>query len=80
MANVPAQILHQVVLVVVLGREEARDAKVHIRVPVALVDALLSGPEDELDLQAALTELENMGRDEIVRVDDGRDTVRIWID
>ena len=36
--------------------------------------------EDELDMEAALAELQKMDRGEIVRVEDGNDTVRIWID
>jgi hypothetical protein len=55
--------------------------KVRIELPVALVDALLSGDDDdELDMAAAMTELQKMGSGEIVRVEDGKDTVRIWID
>ncbi len=55
--------------------------KVRVELPVALVDALLSGEEeDELDVEAALAELQKMDSGEIVRVEDGKDTVRIWID
>jgi hypothetical protein len=53
---------------------------VRVEVPVSLVDALLSGPEDELDLAAALDELQKMDSGEIVRVEDGGDLVRVWID
>jgi hypothetical protein len=56
------------------------DERVRIEVPLALVDALLSGPEDALDLEAALAELQKMEGDEIIRVEDGEDIVRIWID
>lgn len=52
----------------------------HVEIPVALVDALLSGNGDELDLESALAELERIGPGEIVRVEDGEDLVRIWIE
>jgi hypothetical protein len=53
---------------------------VRVEVPLSLVDALLSGPEDELDLAAALDELQKMDGGEIVRVEDGGDLVRVWIE
>lgn len=55
------------------------DETVRVEVPLSLVDALLSGPEDELDLAAALDELQTMDG-EIVRVEDGGDLVRVWIE
>ena len=54
--------------------------KVRVEVPVALVTALLSGPEDELDFEAALDELMKMDHGDIVRVEDGNDLVRVWIE
>lgn len=69
------------------GDEDAEDgggrsgpSKVRVRMPVALVDALLSGEGEELDMTAAFEELEKVGHGEIVRVEDGADVVRIWID
>lgn len=56
------------------------DEQVRVEVPIALVDALLSGPEDELDIKAAMRELEKMTEGEIVRVADGRDLVRVWVE
>lgn len=58
----------------------SHDESVRVEVPMSLVDALLSGDEDELDLEAALAELQNMDSGEIVRVEDGEDLVRVWID
>ena len=55
-----------------------RDA-VRVELPVAVVDALLSGEGDQLDVGAALAQLRNR-RGDIVRVDDEGSTVRIWID
>ncbi|MEJ2084405.1 MAG: hypothetical protein P8Y44_01835 [Acidobacteriota bacterium] len=64
-------------------RIEARgpgDDKVDVRVPVEVVNALLSGDEDELDIGAAIAELAESGAGEIVAVSDARDNVRIWVD
>jgi hypothetical protein len=57
-----------------------RNETVRVEVPLSLVDALFSGPEDELDLAAALDELQTMDGGEIVRVEDGGDLVRVWIE
>lgn len=55
------------------------DDQVHIEVPVAVVDALLSGDGEELNVRDAMRELRSR-RGDIVRVDDGDTKVRIWID
>lgn len=52
---------------------------VRVKVPVAVVDALMSGEGDELNLRDALELLKNE-RGEIVRVEGGDSDVRIWID
>ena len=56
------------------GPEEVR-----VEVPVSLVDALLSGEGDEVNIQAAVAELQKR-RGDIVRVHDSDSNVRIWID
>lgn len=53
--------------------------QVRVDVPVAVVDALLATPGDELNIQAGLAELRKM-RGEIVSVRDKDTTVRVWID
>lgn len=53
---------------------------VRIRVPVTVVDALLSGESEKLDVRAALEELRKSEAGEIVTVDDQDTRVRIWID
>jgi hypothetical protein len=53
--------------------------EVHVDVPTAVVDALLSAPGDELNVKAAIAELRRM-KGEIVRVKDKNSTVRVWID
>ena len=53
--------------------------EVRVEVPVDVVDALLSGQGDELDVRAAFAQLQKR-RGDIVRVRDDKSTVRIWID
>jgi hypothetical protein len=53
--------------------------EVRVEVPVSLVDALLSGEGETLNLQAAVNELTKR-RGDIVRVHDEDSRVRIWID
>lgn len=52
---------------------------VNVELPLAVVDALLSGEGSELNLRAALAEIKNL-RGDLVRVDDDDSKVRIWID
>ncbi len=56
------------------GAEEVR-----VEVPVSLVNALLSGEGDEVNIQAAVSELQKR-RGDIVRVREADNHVRIWID
>jgi hypothetical protein len=53
--------------------------QVRVEVPVSLVDALLSGEGDEVNIQAAVAELRNR-RGDIVQVHDDDSHVRVWID
>ena len=61
------------------GDEDEGDKQVRIEVPVSLVDALLSGEGDRLDLRAALAELTEE-RGDIITVREGEKRVRVWID
>lgn len=54
--------------------------KGRIEVPVSVVDALLSGDGEELDVGAALEELVRIQEGEIVMIEDDETTVRIWIE
>jgi hypothetical protein len=56
------------------GKEE-----VHVDVPVSLVDAVLAGDGESVDVQAVIRELRGQ-RGDIVRVTDEGTAVRIWID
>ena len=51
----------------------------HIRIPVAVVDALLSGDGENLNVHAAVEQLGEL-RGDIVRLNGGEHRVRVWID
>lgn len=55
-------------------------ARVKVRVPSAVVDALLSGSGNQLDLRAALATLAAQGAQELVSVEEEDSQVRVWID
>jgi hypothetical protein len=55
------------------------EQKVQIEVPISIVDALLEGEGNELNLRAAISQLRNR-RGDLVRVNDGGTEVRVWID
>lgn len=57
-----------------------QETKVEVKVPMKVVDALLSAGKDELDLLAALQALSAHGDTELVTVKDDENTVRVWID
>ena len=62
-----------------VGKEGEGDEEVRIEVPVALVDAVLSGEGEEINLKAVVAELQNQ-RGNIVTVREKGTSVRIWID
>ena len=53
--------------------------EVRVEVPVRVVDALLSGDGDSLNIRAAIEELSTL-RGELVRVIEADNNIRIWID
>lgn len=53
--------------------------QVQVDIPIAVVDALLSGEGEELNLEAAVARLGDQ-RGDIVQVRDGGSRVRVWID
>jgi hypothetical protein len=54
---------------------------VRVRMPIGMLDALLAGEGEELDVRGALAYLRGAGRHgELVRVEEGEDLVRIWVD
>jgi len=63
--------------------EESQDGQgteVHAHFPIAVLDALLSAPGQQLDLQAAIQALAAQGPGDLVTVRDGETSVRVWID
>jgi hypothetical protein len=54
--------------------------RVEVRMPVAVVDALLSSADDHLNLAAAIEALARSGEGELVTVNGDNDTVRMWVD
>lgn len=67
------------VFVNVVERHEGGDT-VDIKIPVAMVDVLLQGTGEELNLKGALAELQKMPAGDILTVDGSSERVRIWID
>lgn len=59
--------------------EDGTDERVRAFVPVALVDALLSGDDESLNVRAAIERLQGL-RGDIVRVEDGTKRIRVWVD
>lgn len=60
--------------------KQAGTEKVRVDVPMGVVDALLSGEGDSLNLRAALVELKRTANGEFIHVNDGDSRVRVWID
>lgn len=61
-------------------RKAGRGEQVEMKIPGAVVDALLSAPGEQLNVGAALKALAREGEGEIVTVTGDGETVRIWID
>lgn len=58
----------------------ARAHRVEVRMPLVVVNALLSGAKDELDLVAGIHALAGQPDTELVTVQDNENTVRVWLD
>ena len=69
-------------LYVLVETTEANEdgTSVDVKFPLAVVDALLSGPEGTLNFEAAINALAAEGDGHIVSIRDGDETVRVWID
>ena len=57
------------------GRESAQ-----VRMPMVVVDALLSGDGETLDIRAAIEALAAHGEGELVTVSEDDEQVRVWVD
>lgn len=60
--------------------EQAGTKSVDVRLPVSVVDALLSGEESELNVTAAMEALVEHGEGELVTVSEEEEHVRVWVD
>jgi len=60
-------------------RVDDDDDTVQVDLPIAVVDALLAGDGDTLDIAGALEALQQL-RGDIVRVTEGERQIRVWID
>jgi hypothetical protein len=66
-------------VIIKVDQAKEKETQVRIEVPVKVVDALLEGEGEDLNLQAAIAQLQDQ-RGDIVRVVDGDTNIRIWID
>lgn len=60
--------------------EQDKSEQVDVQVPLAVVDALLSGDGEELDIEAAIRALVEEGSGELVTVSGDNEKVRVWVD
>lgn len=67
-------------LVHVHDKDRPKEQRVEVKVPMKVVEALLSGSKDELDVVAGLHALAKQGDVELVSVKDEDNTVRVWVD
>jgi hypothetical protein len=61
-------------------QEKSKDSKVDIRIPLKVVDAMLSGTGNELNLTAGIKALRDSGVKDIITVKDNHTSVRVWVD
>ncbi|RPJ58400.1 MAG: hypothetical protein EHM23_17700 [Acidobacteria bacterium] len=64
----------------IVRTDEASKSQVQVTLPTRVVDALLSGPDDTLDLLAAIRALQESGTKELVSIKDDETNVKVWID
>jgi hypothetical protein len=67
-------------IVHVVEKGGSKKSQVEVKVPMKVVEALLSAGKDELDLVAALHALGTQGDVELVSVKDSENTVKVWMD
>ena len=64
----------------VLDKSGSKKSQVEVKIPMKVMEALLSAGKDELDLVAALHALGAQGDMELVSVKDSENTVKVWLD
>ena len=67
------------IILVNVSDSDGDDESVRVEIPVPVVDALLSGDGDTLNIGAAIEEL-SLLRGELIRVIESANNIRIWID
>jgi len=67
-------------LFLIHAQDEREVSRVDVKIPIAVVDALVSPTDGTLDLSAALKVLGERGSGDLITVDDHDSHVRIWID
>lgn len=67
-------------LLVKVEEQKGKQTKADIKIPMSVVEALLSGASDELNLVAGIRALAAHGDAVLVEVRDGNESVRIWVD
>lgn len=60
--------------------EEGAAGQVNVSIPSAVMDGLLSGEGEEVNIRAGLQALMELGDQKVVSVQDDETTVRVWID
>lgn len=70
----------QYLLVKVRDNKKDNPQQVDVKVPITVVNALLSGEKDELNVLAAVRALKAFGDLDLVTVKEKDQTVRIWVD
>jgi hypothetical protein len=61
-------------------KNKPKHSQVEVKVPMKVVEALLSGSKDELNITAGLHALASQGDVELVSVKDDENTIRVWLD
>ncbi len=60
--------------------KRGKKEKVDIKVPMPIIEALVSGTGDQLDILAAIRAMEKEANAIQISVDDDHESVRIWVD
>jgi hypothetical protein len=64
----------------VFFQTDGDEKTVRVQVPVAVVDALLEGEGESLNLVGAMRELARSGNEDVIEIREGQKTVRAWVD
>jgi hypothetical protein len=62
------------------GKAKPHGDRVEMRIPATVIDALLSGNGDSLDMGAAIRALARSGSGDLVTVNGDNETVHLWVD